>query len=99
MSITVRLSRTGRKNLPSYRIVVCNTRDKRNGRYIDILGFFNPSMKPAQFKLDEKKLKEWRSKGALISDAVEKLAAGKYDYKKYTGSKTGAPAEEKKETE
>lgn len=83
MSVTIRLSRIGRKNLPAYKIVVANTRDKRDGRSLDILGHYNPSMNPESFSIDMKKYKEWKSKGALVTEAVEKLVKGEYKYVPY----------------
>lgn len=70
-------------------MVVANTRDKRDGKALDIIGFYNPSLKPAQFKYDDKKLAEWQTKGALISNAVQNLIDGKYTYTKYKGKKAG----------
>ena len=84
MSVTIRLSRIGRKNLPAYKIVVANTKDKRDGRSLDILGHYNPSENPAAFDIDKKKYEEWLSKGALVTNAVEKLVAGEYVYTPYT---------------
>lgn len=83
MSITIRLTRTGRKNLPSYRVVVSNTRSKRDGKVLDIIGFYNPSMKPIQFELNKEKMQEWEKKGALKTEAVEKLINNKYEYIPY----------------
>lgn len=84
MSVTIRLARTGRKNLPTYKIVVSNTRDKRNGRFVDILGYFNPSAKPQLFDYDKAKFDEWVKKGAMVSQALTNLIKGKYEYIKYT---------------
>lgn len=78
MSVTIRLSRIGRRNLASYKIVVANTRSKRTGKSLDILGHYNPSMNPAQFSFDKDKYQEWISKGALVTDAVAKLVKGDY---------------------
>ena len=95
MSITIRLSRTGRKNLPAYKIVVANTRDKRSGRYIDVLGYYNPSSSKDTFGIDKDKLKEWKTKGAFVTEAVEKLSEGKYQYVKYrSGKKKAGKVEE-----
>lgn len=90
MSITIRLARTGRKNLPSYKLVVSTTRDKRNGRYVDIVGYYNPSLKPAKFEYNQEKYNSWIGKGALVTDAVKKLIAGEYKYTPYKGSKEEA---------
>lgn len=83
MSVTVRLARFGKRNAPSYKIVVAKTRGKRNGKFLDILGYFNPSKTPAEFEIDKEKYTEWRNKGALTTTAVEKLIEGTYKYVKY----------------
>lgn len=83
MSVTIRLTRIGRKNLPAYRIVVSNTRDKRNGRFLDLIGHFNPSANPQEFKYDKEKFEKWVKDGALITESVQKLIDGKYEYHKY----------------
>lgn len=97
MSVTIRLARIGKRNAPSYKIVVANTRDKRNGRYLDILGHYNPSVIPAQFSLDEEKYQKWTENGALVTEAVVKLRDGTYEYLKYEGS--GAKKKDKKAEE
>lgn len=84
MSVTIRLAQIGKKNSPSFKIVVSQTRDKRNGRFLDILGHYNPSNNPVLFSIDKKKYEEWRSKGALTTSAVEALVDGKYEFKPYT---------------
>lgn len=96
MSVTIRLSRTGKKHQPSYKIVACNTRDKRDGMYLDLLGHYNPSGKKADYVFDEKKYKEWVAKGAITSDSVKKLIEGKYEYVPY---KPVNPKDAKKQTE
>jgi small subunit ribosomal protein S16 len=83
MSVTIRLSKLGKRNAPSYKVVVSNTRDKREGRYLDILGYYNPSKTPAELEIDKDKVNEWKNKGALVTGAVEKLLDGKYEYVKY----------------
>ncbi len=81
MSVTIRLARVGKRNAPAYKIVVANTRDKRTGKYLDVLGHYNPS--EGTYKLDEEKYKAWKEKGALSTEAVEALRAGTYEYKVY----------------
>jgi small subunit ribosomal protein S16 len=83
MSVTIRLSRIGRKNQPAYKLVVANTRDKRDGRYLDILGYYNPFEPKEKFSYDKVKFEEWKNKGALVTDAVNKLIEGTYEFKKY----------------
>lgn len=92
MSVTIRLSRFGKKKAPSYRVVVSNTRDKRDGKYIEKIGVYNPSETPAVFEFDKKKFEEWKGKGALVTKAVERLLDGTYEYIPY------APDKDKKKT-
>ncbi|MBW6441760.1 30S ribosomal protein S16 [Patescibacteria group bacterium] len=87
MSVTIRLSRTGRKNQPTYKLVVANTRDKRNGRYIEVLGYYNPFDPKQKFSYDKDKFEKWKSNGALVTDAVNKLINGTYEYVKYEPKK------------
>lgn len=93
MSVTIRLARTGRKNLPAYKIVVSNTRDKRNGRFVDIIGSFNPTTTPQEFKYNKEKFEKWSKTGALVTEAVKKLLEGKYEYTKYEPKKVKAKKE------
>ena len=65
-------------------MVVANTRDKRNGKVLDILGFYNPSKNPAELKIDDQGVKNWKNKGAMVSKAVEDLMAGTYKFVKYS---------------
>ncbi len=83
MSVSIRLAKIGRIHTPAYRIVVANTRDKRNGRSLDILGHYNPIDKKNMFVIDNEKYAEWIKKGAIVTDAVKSLVAGTYVFKKY----------------
>lgn len=87
MSITIRLSRIGRKNQPAYKMVVSNTRDKRNGKYVDIIGHFNPLEEKDSFTYDKEKYEKWVKRGALVTEAVKKLVDKKYEYIKYEPKK------------
>lgn len=71
--VKIRLARTGKKNAPSYRIVVTDARSKRDGRIIEKLGFYDPKTKPVTIKFDEKRLSYWLSQGAQMTDAVKQL--------------------------
>lgn len=73
MSVSIRLSRVGKKNQPVYRIVVAKTRSKRNGKSLQQLGLYNPSVNPPIFKLDQKAFEQWLQKGALISTGLRRL--------------------------
>ena len=78
MAVRMRLTRVGSKKNPIYRVVVADSRSPRDGRFIDIIGRYNPQTDPSTIELDEEKVKDWLGKGAQPSDAVAKLikAAG-----------------------
>ena len=71
--VTIRLFRQGKKNQPFYRIVVTDKRKKRQGKYIEVIGFYNPLKEPAEIKIDYQKLKFWQERGADLSDGLKKL--------------------------
>ena len=78
MAVRMRLTRVGSKKNPIYRVVVADSRSPRDGRFIEIVGRYNPQTEPSLIELDEAKVKDWLGKGAQPSDAVAKLikAAG-----------------------
>ncbi len=73
--VKIRMARAGAKKRPFYHIVVTDSRNKRDGRYIERLGFFNPiaSGKEVELKLDQERVSYWLSQGAKASDRVAKL--------------------------
>ena len=71
--LRIRLSRTGAKKQPSYRIVVADSEMKRDGRYVERIGYYNPRIEPLQYKIDEDRALYWLSVGAQPSDAVRRL--------------------------
>jgi small subunit ribosomal protein S16 len=73
----MRLTRVGSKKNPIYRVVVADQRSPRDGRFIEIVGRYNPQPDPSIIELDEAKVKEWLGKGAQPSDAVAKLLKAK----------------------
>ncbi len=73
MAVRIRLTRVGAKKQPSYRFVVSDSRNARDGRSLDTLGHYNPRSEPAEIKVDEDKAREWLSKGAQPSDTVTRL--------------------------
>ena len=81
--LKIRLLRTGKKHAPSFRIVVAPSSNPRDGKSLEILGHFNPSMNPPDFKLDKKRLQYWVERGAQMTEAVQKLSEGKYVFKPY----------------
>lgn len=74
MSVKIRLKKFGAKKRPYYRIVVLDSRQPRDGKTIDELGFYHPIEKEgSQLRLNEEKARAWLSKGAVPSDTVRKL--------------------------
>ena len=73
MSLKIRLSRGGAKKRPFYRVVVADSRSPRDGRFIEIVGRYNPQTDPSTIELDEAKVKAWLAKGAQPSDPVARL--------------------------
>ncbi|MCH5180366.1 MAG: 30S ribosomal protein S16 [Erysipelotrichales bacterium] len=73
MAVKIRLTRTGRHKDPSYRIVAADSRFPRDGRYIELLGTFDPLAKENQAKIDEEKALKWLKEGAQLSDTVRAL--------------------------
>lgn len=71
--LKIRLQRTGRKGIPFYRIVVAEHKSSVKGKYVAQLGFYNPLVKPWQFKVDAEKAAEWIKKGAKPSNTVARL--------------------------
>jgi small subunit ribosomal protein S16 len=63
----------GRKKSPFYRIVVCDSRSPRDGKYIESLGYYNPKSKSNEVRIDEEKLKSWIKRGAQVTLVVKKL--------------------------
>lgn len=72
--LKIKLFRFGKKNQPKYRIVVVESRSKCGGRYVDLLGNYDPLTKPSQITLDLKKYQDWLSKGAQPTTTVKQLA-------------------------
>ena len=73
MAVRMRLTRVGSKKNPIYRVVVADSRSPRDGKFIEIIGRYNPQTDPSTIELDDAKVKEWIDKGAQPSDAVAKL--------------------------
>ena len=73
MATRIRLARVGSKKNPIYRVVVADARSPRDGRFIEIVGRYNPQTDPSTIDLDTDKIQEWVSKGAQPSDRVKRL--------------------------
>ena len=72
MAVKIRLSRLGRKNRPYWRVVAVDSRKKRDGAFLDDLGTYDP-IKHDMVQLNNEKINEWVSKGAICSPTVKKL--------------------------
>lgn len=77
MATKIRLARVGSKKNPVYRVVVADSRSPRDGRFIEIIGRYNPQTDPSTIDLDEAKVKDWMSKGAQPTDSVRRLLKAK----------------------
>jgi small subunit ribosomal protein S16 len=73
LAVKIRLRRMGAKKRPFYRIVVADSRTARGGRFIDQLGYFDPTTEPPVMKIDEEKTKMWLGRGAQPTDTARAL--------------------------
>lgn len=73
MAVKMRLTRMGDKKSPFYRVIVADSRSPRDGRFIDIIGTYNPLKSPAEVKIDADKAKTWLGNGAQPTDTVKGL--------------------------
>jgi small subunit ribosomal protein S16 len=73
MSVKIRLKRMGSKKRPFYRIVVADSRSPRDGRFIEMVGTYNPLVNPAEVKLEEETIMQWLNNGAQPSDTVRNI--------------------------
>jgi small subunit ribosomal protein S16 len=73
LAVKIRLRRVGAKKQPSYRVVVADSRSPRDGRFIEIIGFYNPRTEPTTIRFDEDKVRKWLGHGAQPTDTVASL--------------------------
>ena len=73
MAVKMRLTRVGSKKNPIYRVVIADSRSPRDGKFIEIVGRYNPQTDPSTIELKEDKVREWLAKGAQPTDSVRKL--------------------------
>jgi len=73
VAVKLRLMRMGKKKQPTYRVVAADSRSPRNGRFIEILGTYEPRAEPSVIKIDADKAVAWLRKGAQPTERVEKL--------------------------
>jgi small subunit ribosomal protein S16 len=73
VAVKLRLMRMGKKKQPTYRLVAADSRSPRNGRFIEILGIYEPRAEPSIVKIDQAKVDKWLSQGAQPTETVAKL--------------------------
>ena len=73
MAVKIRLRRMGAKKAPFYRVVVADSRYPRDGRFIEELGYYDPTKEPSVVKIDMEKAKKWIANGAQPTETVKKL--------------------------
>lgn len=73
MAVKLRLTRSGSKKRPFYRVVAINSGTRRDGRPLEFLGYYNPMSNPAEVKIDTEKVEKWLALGAEPSDTVRSL--------------------------
>ncbi len=75
MAVKIRLARAGAKKAPFYRLVAADSRSPRDGRFIEILGRYNPRTEPSTIEIDIEKVDAWLAKGAQMTETAGKLVA------------------------
>ena len=73
MAVKMRLRRMGQKKAPFYRVVVADSRSPRDGRFIEEIGYYDPTKEPSVIKMDEELAKKWLANGAQPTETVAKL--------------------------
>jgi small subunit ribosomal protein S16 len=94
LSVKIRLRRMGSRGKPFYRIVVADSRTARNGRFIELLGYYNPCTDPATVKIDEEKALLWLGRGAQATDTAAALLKKESIMGKFLATKSVKGAKE-----
>jgi small subunit ribosomal protein S16 len=95
VAVKLRLMRMGKKKQPTYRVVAADVRSPRDGRFIEIVGIYDPRREPSDIRIDNDKAVAWLSKGAQPTDTVRKLLKVSGAWEQYEGdrpAKTVKPA-------
>ncbi len=98
MTVKIRLKRMGKKKMPSYRVVVADSRSPRDGRIIENLGWYNPLVEPSAIHVNEEKVLGWLKNGAQPTESVALLlkrvgVMDRFEQTKATATPAPAPAE------
>ena len=97
MAVKMRLTRMGDKKSPFYRVVITDSRNARDGAYIDKVGYYNPTAQPAEVVIDADKAKDWIAKGVQPTDTVKNLLVNQGILPKPT--KLSAPKTKKRKSD
>ena len=89
MAVKMRLKRMGEKKAPFYRVVVADSRSPRDGKFIELIGTYNPLVTPAEISLNEELALDWLEKGAIPTDTVKNILSKSGIMKKFHDSKLG----------
>ena len=89
MAVKMRLKRMGAKKRPYYRIVAADSRSPRDGKFIELIGTYNPLVTPAEIKINEELALEWLAKGAIPTDTVKNILSKAGIMKKFHDTKSG----------
>jgi small subunit ribosomal protein S16 len=73
MAVRLRLTRKGTKKKPYYRVIAADSEAPRDGRFLEILGSYDPMKEPAEIKIDKEKVKIWLDKGAIATESVKAI--------------------------
>ena len=73
MAVKIRLTRMGDKKAPFYRVIVADSRSPRDGKFIDVIGTYNPLTNPAEIKIDSAKAEKWLANGATPTETAKQL--------------------------
>ncbi len=92
--VKIRLRRVGAKKQPSYRVVVADSQSPRDGRFIEIIGFYNPRTEPETVRIKEERALHWLSVGAQPTDAVRRLLEKQGTLARFARLKAGEPLED-----
>ena len=95
MAVRIRLMRMGSKRRPFYRFVVADSRGKRDGGFLDQVGYYNPIEKPLKIEVDEEKIFDWMSKGAQLTDGARSLLKKAGTLARWDAKRTGREAPDK----
>ena len=92
MAVKLRLMRMGKKKQPTYRVVAADSRSPRNGRFIEIVGTYQPRLEPSGVTIDNEKALKWLRNGAQPTESVERLLKISGAWNEFKGGAAPAPA-------